>query len=114
MKKTLCVLLCFSSLVSAKSLVDYIKEDISSFVNPRISDFDSMDIFLDGLFIGAGYHVSDTFVKGDSFHNHCIKLLGAIPFMAVNEYFRSKYAKKVSYSKNIFYLAILGALGYRN
>ncbi len=113
MKKILySLLLCITPLLVAEEktpsgLLDYIKQDIISFVNPKASEIILQDFLLDILVVGAGCILADAAVSSNSISSDLARAGILTPFIISNEYFRNKYGEHPStFSKNIAYILL--------
>ncbi len=113
MKKILFNFLLYSAPIllaeekTPSGLLDYIKQDIISFVNPKASEIILQDFLLDILVVGAGCILADAAVSSNSICSDLARAGILTSFILSNEYFREKYGKRAStFSKNITYILL--------
>lgn len=87
--------------------VDFLKNDIQSFLNTKISIEQLADFTLDAVFLNASGALADRCFGRHEWYNNMASLCILAPFMAINEGFRIKYGKrKPTVTKNIVYAAL--------
>ncbi len=112
-------LLCLTHLVSAQKdrddsgILNYLQQDICSFLNPKASEISPEDFLLDLLVVGSGCIFADKTFNGTTISSNIGSAFFVALFAACNEYFRCKYGEiKPTLTKNILYLSLY--LAYKN
>jgi len=94
-------------------ILNYLKQDIYTFLNPKVSEITPEDLLFDVLVVGAGCIFADNVFNDTNISSNIGGAITVSLFAACNEYFRTKYGKiKPTLTKNILYISLY--LAYKN